>query len=286
MEIQFSNHILELRGKLFDLKRPLIMGILNATPDSFYSGSRVKDLATASQYAGKMLEQGADIIDIGAYSSRPGASDISESEELERLIPIVEKICAEYPEAIVSVDTFRARVARKAITAGAHIINDISAGDDDHLMLATAAELQVPIILMHKQGNPQNMQSNPNYKDVLNEVLDYGKRRIEEAKRLGVKSLIFDPGFGFGKTSAHNYSLLKDFDAFHELEVPLLAGVSRKGMIWKNLEITANEALNGSTALHAWLLERGAGIIRVHDVREAHEVRKLFAHLTGTTDLY
>jgi len=276
MEIQNTHHTPQTRGKLFENTSPIIMGILNATPDSFYTGSRVAGLDKALIMAESMIHDGADVLDLGAYSSRPGAQHIEQQMELDRLIPVVEKISKSFPSIPLSVDTFRSTVAQYAVEAGASIVNDISAGEDDPKMLQTVAQLGVAYIAMHKKGSPQTMQVNPEYQDVLEEVLNYGKLRIKEAKAKGINDVLFDPGFGFGKTSAHNFHLLKHFDAFNSLGVPLMAGISRKGMIWKNLQLSPDEALNGSSVLHAWLLDRGASVLRVHDVKEACEAKQLF----------
>ena len=263
-------------GKLIDLSTPKVMGIINLTPDSFYAGSRKPTVDDAVQQAGKMLADGATFLDLGAYSSRPGADDISVQEETDRLLPIVEAIVANYPGAILSIDTFRSTVAEAAIKAGAHIINDISGGQLDADMFATVARLQVPYILMHMKGNPQTMQQLADYDDVFGEVYDYFVSRYHQLKHLGVKDVIIDPGFGFAKRPEHGYTLMSRLQEFAPLELPILVGISRKKMIHGLLGITANEALNGTTALNAIALTKGANILRVHDVKEAVEAVKIW----------
>lgn len=263
-------------GKLIDLSTPNVMGIINLTPDSFYAGSRKPFVDEAVQQAGKMLTEGAAFFDLGAYSSRPGADDISVHEEMDRLLPVVEAIVAEYPDAILSVDTFRSSVAEAAIKAGAHIINDISGGQLDADMFATVARLQVPYILMHMKGNPQTMQQLADYEDVFGEVYDYFASRYHQLKQLGVNDIIIDPGFGFAKKPEHGYTLMSRLQEFEPLGLPILVGVSRKKMIHGLLGVTANEALNGTTALNAIALTKGANILRVHDVKEAVEAVKIW----------
>jgi len=261
---------------LIDLSTPKVMGIINLTPDSFYAGSRKESIADALKQAGKMLADGAAFLDIGAYSSRPGADDISVQEEADRLLPVVEAIAAEYPDAVLSVDTFRAGIAEAAVKAGAHIINDISGGQLDADMFATVARLQVPYILMHMKGTPQNMNQLAHYENVFDEVFDYFTNRYHELKQLGVHDVIIDPGFGFAKKTEHSYALMKRLQEFNVLQLPVLAGISRKNMIYKTLGITADEALNGTTALNAIALSKGANILRVHDVKEAVEAVKIW----------
>ena len=257
------------------------MAILNITPDSFYSNSRTKSVDEALLKTESFLKDGATFIDIGGYSSRPGAKDISENEEADRLLPVIESIMEEFPETIISVDTFRAGVAKDAILAGAHIINDISAGDMDERMFDTVSKLQVPYMLMHMQGTPQNMHKNPSYEHVTLEVIDYLAKKVAQLKALHVHDIIIDPGFGFGKTMEHNYELLHQLDAFKIFKLPLLVGFSRKGMIYKALNTTAANALNGTTVLHTIALQKGAGILRVHDVKEAIECIELLKRLNG-----
>jgi dihydropteroate synthase len=263
-------------GKLIDLSTPKVMGIINLTPDSFYAGSRKESVADALKQAGKMLADGAAFLDIGAYSSRPGADDISVQQETGRLLPVVEAIVAEYPDAVLSVDTFRAGIAEAAIKAGAHIINDISGGQLDADMFATVARLQVPFILMHMKGTPKNMNELANYENVFDEVYDYFVDKYALLKALGVHDVIIDPGFGFAKKTAHSYALMKRLQDFNLLQLPVLVGISRKNMVYKTLGITADDALNGTTALNAIALTKGANILRVHDVKEAVEAVKIW----------
>ncbi|NII85149.1 dihydropteroate synthase [Pedobacter sp. SG908] len=270
---------LNIKGKLIDLSSPKVMGILNITPDSFYSNSRTKSIDEALTKAAQFLDEGATFIDIGGYSSRPGAKDISTSEEVDRLVPVVESLVKAFPEAVISIDTFRAKVAQETISAGAHIINDIAAGDMDEQMFETVAKLQVPYIIMHMQGTPQNMQQNPVYNNVLLDVIDYLAKKVAALKALHIHDVIIDPGFGFGKTIEHNYGLLKQMEAFKIFKLPVLVGFSRKGMIYKTLGTTAAEALNGTTVLNTIALQKGAGILRVHDVKEAVECVKLVGML-------
>lgn len=270
---------LNIKGKLIDLSSPKVMGILNITPDSFYNNSRTKSIDEALTKAAQFLNEGAAFIDIGGYSSRPGAKDISTSEEVDRLVPVVESLVKAFPEAVISIDTFRAKVAEETITAGAHIINDIAAGDLDEQMFETVAKLQVPYIMMHMQGTPQNMQQNPVYGNVLLEVIDYLAKKVAVLKALHVHDVIIDPGFGFGKTIEHNYELLKQLEAFKIFKLPILVGFSRKGMIYKTLGTSAAEALNGTSVLNTIALQKGASILRVHDVKEAVECVKLVGML-------
>jgi dihydropteroate synthase len=272
---------LNIKGKLIDLSTPKVMGILNITPDSFYSNSRTKSIDEAINKTAQFLNEGATFIDIGGYSSRPGAKDISTTEEVDRLVPVVESLVKAFPEAIISIDTFRAKVAEETVLAGAHIINDIASGDMDELMFETVAKLQVPYMIMHMQGTPQNMQQNPVYNNVLLEVIDYLAKKIEVLKTLHIHDIIIDPGFGFGKTIEHNYELLNQMEAFKIFKLPILVGFSRKGMIYKTLGTSAAEALNGTTVLNTIALQKGAGILRVHDVKEAVECVRLVERLTG-----
>jgi dihydropteroate synthase len=263
-------------GKLIDLSTPKVMGIINLTPDSFYAGSRKPLISDALLQANKMQAEGADFLDIGAYSSRPGADDISVQEETDRLLPVVELIAANHPDLILSIDTFRAKVAEAAIKAGAHIINDISGGQLDDAMFATVARLEVPYILMHMKGTPQNMNQMAQYEDIFIEVLDYFAEQSYKLKLLGVHDVIIDPGFGFAKTQEHSYALMNRLNEFDILQLPLLAGVSRKRMVYKITGGTAEDALNGTTALNTIALMKGANILRVHDVKEAVEAVKIF----------
>ncbi|TWJ02280.1 dihydropteroate synthase [Mucilaginibacter frigoritolerans] len=263
-------------GKLLDLSSPKVMGIINLTPDSFFAGSRKPSTEEALRQAEKMLNEGADFLDLGAYSSRPGAEDISVQEETDRLLPVVESIVKQFPEAILSIDTFRAKVAEVVVEAGAHIINDISGGQLDADMFATVARLQVPYILMHMRGTPQNMQQQTEYEDVFAEVYDYFANKYYELKQLGVHDVIIDPGFGFAKKREHSYALMNRLQDFNLLQLPILIGISRKKMIYGTLDITAAEALNGTTALNTIALAKGANILRVHDVKEAVEAVKIW----------
>ncbi len=272
---------LNIAGQIIDLSQPKVMGILNITPDSFYSGSRQQTEKELLKNAEKMLIDGADFLDLGAYSSRPGANDISAEEEMERLIPAVKCIAKEFSQAFISVDTFRANVAQKAVENGAHIINDISGGTLDPNMFETVGKLNVPYILMHMKGNPQNMVRQNSYDNMMQELLFYFSERIHHLKEYGVKDIIIDPGFGFAKDIAQNYQLLKNLDYFSLLEYPILAGLSRKSMIWKSLDISANEALNGTSVLNTFALQAGACILRVHDVKEAKECITLFQLLNN-----
>ncbi len=268
-------------GKLIDLGLPKVMGIINITPDSFYAGSRKPLLADALLQAGKMLAEGAEFLDIGAYSSRPGAKDISLQEETDRLLPVIELISANYPEATISVDTFRSGVAEAAIKAGAHIINDISGGGLDEHMFATAGRLQVPYILMHMKGTPQNMNQMAQYTDIYTEVLDYFAARYEQLKQAGVVDVIIDPGFGFAKMPEQSFALMGRLQDLNILELPILVGVSRKKMVQAVTGSTSEEALNATTALNTIALTKGANILRVHDVKEAVEAVKIFRASAG-----
>ena len=259
-----------------DLEIPKVMGILNITPDSFYKGSRYNTDEDILKAAVRMIEEGADILDVGGYSSRPGAKNISKEEESSRVIKAIKIIKRELPEAIISVDTFRSDVAREAILGcGAHMINDISGGDADSKMFSVVEELNIPYIMMHMKGDPLTMQNNPVYDDVVADILKWFGERIYRLQATGVKDIIIDPGFGFGKTVAHNFELLRRLGDFSIAGLPVLIGVSRKSMIWKTLKITADESLNGTTALNAIALANGADILRVHDVREAVQTVQL-----------
>ena len=256
------------------------MGILNATPDSFFTGSRV-DTNKSVETAAKMLTDGATFLDVGGYSTRPGAADVSSAEEADRVLPAIEAILSQFPDALISVDTFRASVARQAVDAGACMINDVSGGTLDAAMFGTVASLPgVPYVLMHLRGNPQTMQSLAVYENVVTEVIDELAAQLAELRALGVHDVIVDPGFGFAKTPAQNFDLLSNLDAFGQFDEPVLAGLSRKSTIWKTLGITADEALNGTTVLNTAALLKGASILRVHDVREAVEAIKLTQQLT------
>ena len=270
---------LNCSGRLVSLEKPLVMGILNVTPDSFFDGGKHTQLDAQLKQAEKMLKEGATFIDVGGMSSRPGAEVITVEEELKRVIPTVEAIAVQFPEALVSIDTVNSKVAREAVTAGACMVNDISAGVFDQALYPTVDDLQVPYILMHMQGKPASMQDQPTYTDVVQEVLDFFIQEVGKLRALGVKDLIIDPGFGFGKTVAHNFTLLKKMHVFKMLDLPILAGVSRKSMICKVLKINPIDALNGTTALHLVSLQQGAKMLRVHDVKEAMEVIRLWEQL-------
>ena len=270
-------------GTLIDLTAPKVMGILNCTPDSFFDGGKYNSATAIVNQVEKMLSECATFIDIGAYSSRPGAKHISEEEELNRILPVIKLLVSEFPAILISVDTFRSNVAEQCIHQGACIINDISAGDMDLNMFPMIAKLQVPYIMMHMQGTPQNMQQNPTYENVVTDVLYYFSKKIAELHNLGVNDIITDVGFGFGKTVSHNYELLKHLALFKNLEAPMLAGLSRKRMLYKPLGITAESALNATTAANTVALLNGASILRVHDVKEAVETVKIVALLN--TDL-
>lgn len=274
-------HYLNCRGRIVDLTVPAVMGILNVTPDSFYAGSRVAmQTAGAVDTAGQMLTDGATFIDIGGYSTRPGAADVSPAEEADRVLPVIEAILARFPDALLSVDTFRASVARQAVEAGVCLINDVAGGTLDPAMFAIVADLGVPYVLMHLRGTPQTMQSLANYKNVVTEVIDELAVRLAQLRAMGQKDIILDPGFGFAKTPAHNFDLLSQLDAFALFDEPLLVGLSRKSTIWKTLHVTADDALNGTTVLNTVALLNGASILRVHDVREAVEAVKLTQQLS------
>lgn len=272
---------LNCRGRLLDLSTPVIMGILNLTPDSFYDGGRLTTVDDALRQAEKMLSAGAAILDVGGASTRPGASEVPETEEIKRVLPAIEAIGKQFPEAILSIDTWRAAVAREALDAGASLVNDISAGKSDAGMSPLLGTLnQTPYILMHMQGAPQTMQHNPVYGDVVQEVLDFFIAEVGKLRALGVSDIVLDPGFGFGKTVAHNFQLLKNLHVFSAVTgLPVLAGISRKSMICKVLQVKPEHALNGTTALHIIALQQGVKILRVHDVREAREVIRLWAEL-------
>lgn len=262
-------------GKLIDLSSPKVMGILNITPDSFFDGGKFNNASSIISQVEKMLSEGATFIDIGAYSSRPGAKHISEEEELNRIIPIVELLMSEFPNILISIDTFRSSVAEQCVQKGACIINDISAGSMDNHMFSTIAKLQVPYIIMHMQGTPQTMQENPTYDDITKDVLFYFSKKIKELRSLGVNDIIADVGFGFGKTLDHNYQLLAHLELFNNLNIPTLVGLSRKSMLFKPLSISAKEALNATTSANTIALTKGTNILRVHDVKEAVEAVKI-----------
>ena len=272
MNTQFT---INCNGKLVDLSSPKVMGILNVTPNSFYDGGKHKNINTIIHQVDKMLSDGATFIDIGAYSSKPSAEFVSETEESKRLLLVLKEIVNTFPNIIISVDTFRANVARIAVENGAAIVNDISAGLLDENMLPTVADLKVPFIMMHMRGNPQTMQSLTDYKDIVKEMVFYFSERVAKARSFGISDIIIDPGFGFAKTLEQNYEVLNKLELFSILDLPLLAGISRKSMIYKVLEKTAKDALNGTTVLNTIAVQKGAKILRVHDVKDAVECIKL-----------
>jgi dihydropteroate synthase len=272
----YSKKTLNLRGDVIDLSYPIVMGILNVTPDSFYDGGFHNDELRMLEKVGHMLTDGATIIDIGGYSSRPGAREVSEEEEIRRVVPAIRAIMKEYPDAYVSVDTFRSAVAEAAVSEGAVMVNDISAGSLDGKMFATVGKLKVAYVLMHMRGNPQTMQTLTGYDNILLEVIDFFQKKINELREYKVKDIIIDPGFGFAKTVDQNYDLLKHLNYFRLLNLPVLAGMSRKSMIYKKLNTTSEKALNGTTALNAIALMNRVSILRVHDVSEALEAITLF----------
>tara|TARA_R110002096_G_scaffold386418_3_gene580473 strand:- start:15845 stop:16726 length:882 start_codon:yes stop_codon:yes gene_type:complete len=274
---------LKLGAKLYSLDHPLIMGILNISPDSFYDGGRYENRESILHQVKKMREEGADIIDIGAASSRPGASIISPKEEIKRLEPSLKLIREEFPDQIVSVDTFHSETAKASADFGAHMINDISGGIMDPLMVKTMGKLDLPYIMMHMQGQPQNMQDSPKYENLLGEICYFFSEQIAKFQDAGLKDIILDPGFGFGKTLEHNYELLAKFEEFHIFEKPLLVGLSRKSMIYKLLENDPENALNGTTVAHSMALQKGAHILRVHDVRAAKEAAKIVTFTQNLT---
>ena len=259
------------KGKLIDLSSPKVMGILNVTPDSFFDGGNYKSKKDILTKAETILNAGASFIDVGGYSSRPGADHISLDEELHRVVPAIEMILEHFPEALISIDTFRSQVAKTCIEAGAALVNDISAGKLDEAMMPTIGELNVPYIMMHMKGTPQNMRQNTDYKDLLHDINYYFSERIQKARSFGIKDIILDPGFGFSKTLEQNYELLNKLELLKIAELPILVGVSRKSMIFRILETDAKNALNGTTSLNTIALMKGAAILRVHDVKEAME---------------
>ncbi len=274
-----TNKTLNLQGKLVDLSVPRVMGILNVTPDSFYGGSRFAEPLAILKQVEKMITEGADFIDVGGYSSRPNAADVSEKEELQRVLPTIQSIQKEFPNIVISIDTFRVEVAKQAVMNGASMINDISAGDLDIKMLETVATLKVPYIAIHMRGTPQTMTQLATYENLVKDITDYFHKKINQFQQLGIKDIIIDPGFGFAKTVDQNFELLSHLDYLQILGKPMLVGLSRKSMIWRTLNTTPDHALNGTTALHTIALLKGASILRVHDVKEAVETIKLVQRL-------
>ena len=267
------------KGKLIDLTTPKIMGVLNLTPDSFYDGGSYNNKDRALAQTEKMLLEGAIFIDIGGASSKPGSVEISTDEELARVLPVIEEIHKTFPETLISIDTYRSDVAKQAVAAGAAMVNDISGGNLDAKMLKTVGVLGVPYVAMHMQGTPQNMQDNPSYDTILTDIRSFFAAKIDAAHKAGIHDIIIDPGFGFGKTLEHNYSLLKNISSIQMDGIPMLIGVSRKSMIYKLLQIEAADALNGTTVLNAVALQQGAQVLRVHDVKEAHQAVQLIEKL-------
>lgn len=267
------------KGQLLDLSTPKVMGVLNLTPDSFYDGGKFKNEKEALKQVEKYRIDGMDILDIGAYSSRPGADDISEDEELKRQNSVLKQITKEFPDLVISIDTFRSSVAKESLDQGAHIINDISAGKLDEQMLEVIAQYQVPYIMMHMRGTPQTMKQLTAYDDLVKMVVYYFSERLAVTKKMGINDVIIDPGFGFAKTTAQNFELLNHLDILQSLDVPILTGISRKSMIYKTLGIDSKQALNGTTALHMVALQNGSSILRVHDVLEAKECITLYQKL-------
>ncbi|MEO1012050.1 MAG: dihydropteroate synthase [Bacteroidota bacterium] len=270
---------LNCKGTLIDLRVPKVMGILNLTPDSFYDGGRYQNEKNILAQVARMLEEGATFIDLGAQSSRPGAQLISEKEELNRILPVVHLLLQKFPEILLSIDTFRSEVAARCLEGGAAMINDISSGKMDEHMLPTISNYRAPYIMMHMRGIPKDMQQRTHYADLIPDILMYFSQRIAEARSLGIHDIIVDPGFGFSKTLEQNYTLLRELSLFQNLGTPILVGLSRKSMIHKLLGVTAEQALNGSTALHMMALQKGASFLRVHDVKEAMECVQLYNQL-------
>jgi dihydropteroate synthase len=274
--------LINLKQTLLDLTKPRIMGILNITPDSFYEGSRFTDLSKILAQTEKMLSAGATFLDIGGHSTRPGATPVSEDEELKRVLPVVEAIIHNFPEAFISIDTFRASVAQQCVEAGAVMVNDVSGGTLDDKMFETVAKLNIPYVLMHSRGTPETMNQMTDYQDLVTDVLDDLQRKIYQLRQLGQKDIIIDLGFGFAKTADQNYVLLTHLEDFKLLDCAMLVGVSRKSMIWRKLNISPNDSLNGTTVLNTVALMKGANILRVHDVQEAMEVVKLMTILSSS----
>ena len=267
------------KGNLIDLSTPKVMGVINLTPDSFYDGGKLTSEKEILLQANKMLKEGATFLDLGAYSSRPGAQFVSEKEEIHRLLPVIKILLNEFPETLLSIDTFRSNVANESIYAGASLINDISAGKLDDHMFKIIAQHQVPYVMMHMRGTPETMMQNTDYTDLTKEVIYYFSERIAKARSFGINDLIVDPGFGFSKTLDQNYDLFNDLELFRYLNAPLLIGISRKSMIQKKIKTTAADSLNGTTALHAIAIQKGVSILRVHDVKEAFETINLLQNL-------
>lgn len=277
-----SHFTINCKGQLLELSTPKVMGILNVTPDSFFDGGNYNNIDKAMIQIEKMLADGADIIDIGGQSTRPGATDVGETEELHRVLNVIEKAVKQFPEIIISIDTFRSKVAREAVEAGASIVNDISGGSLDSSMFQTVADLKCAYILMHMQGTPQTMQNNPQYQNVTLDIIKELSEKINMLRALKVHDIILDPGFGFGKTIEQNFQLLRELDLFEKiLQLPVLVGLSRKSMLWKTLNTTPENVLNATTAANMLALVKGAKILRVHDVKEAKEAVTIFENYAG-----
>ena len=279
-------YTLNCKGRLLVVNEPIVMGIINATPDSFYSESRVASIDAVLRKTEQMIKDGADIIDIGGQSTRPNSKRIPANEESERVIPVVEAIHKNFPQTIISIDSFYAQVVKNAVAAGASIVNDISAGTIDDTLISTVASLKVPYVLMHMKGDPQTMQQNPTYNNVVLDVFDFLNRKINQLHSAGIVDIIVDPGFGFGKTTEHNFELLNGLDFFRQLSKPVLVGLSRKATVYKTLGITSGEALNGTTVLNTIALLNGASILRVHDVKEAKQAIQLVKALTKKESIF
>ena len=279
-------YTLNCKGRLLVLNEPIVMGIINATPDSFYSGSRVGGIDAVLQKTEQMINDGADIIDIGGQSTRPNSKRISADEESERVIPFVEAIHKNFPQTIISIDSFYSAVVKKAVAAGASIVNDVSAGTIDENLVPTVASLKVPYVLMHMKGDPQTMQQNPAYNNVVLDVFDFLNQKINQLHSAGIVDIIVDPGFGFGKTIEHNFELLNGLNFFRQLSKPVLVGMSRKATVYKTLGVNSEEALNGTTVLNAIALLNGASILRVHDVKEAKQAIQLVQALTKKESIF
>lgn len=275
----YCNITWNLKGKLYTLEQPRVMGIINLTPDSFFSGSRLTHEKEVLQRATQMIADGADLLDVGGYSTRPGAAAVSEEEELQRVLPAIRLLRDQFPDIPLSIDTFRSSVARQAVDAGAMLVNDVSGGELDPEMMETVASLRVPYILMHMRGTPETMTSLAVYQDLIKEMMDYFHAKVHRLRELGVTDIILDPGFGFAKTVDHNFEVLRELRNFHTFGLPVLAGLSRKSMIWRTLKLEPEEALNGTTALNMTALLQGAAILRVHDVKEARECVRLYLKL-------
>ncbi len=269
------------KGRLIDLDQPKIMGIVNTTPDSFYDGGQQDSMELILNKVRTHIEAGADIIDLGGYSTKPGANVVSQQEEINRTVPVIKALMLEFPDLVISIDTFRGQVAREAVAAGAAIINDVSGWELDPAMFAAIADLKVPYILMHMKGTPQTMQEKPQYENITLEVNRYFSTKINALKNAGVTDIILDPGFGFAKSLDHNYTLMAEMEVLGFGEFPLLVGISRKSMIYKLFDTTPAEALNGTSVLNLFVLQKGAKILRVHDVKEAKETLTIFQKLTG-----